>query len=453
MPPTTPSKHHNTPTNPAPRFNAYTRYKHLTLGRLTDATIGSNTFTYSYTAPTTAQCSQPSANLTAHKNSNRTSSTITQAGVNGGAPVTTTYCYNTADQLIASSDPTLNSPVYDDHGNTTSLGTTATPITFTYDASDRNTAIVQKTTAGTGFGTYYNRDVQGRIVYREKDTITTWNWTLNQQTWYGFTGSGDTPDFTRDANWNITEKYLQLPGNVLLTIRPAESDTLKQKTYSLVNIHSDVFATANASGTVTGTNFTGPFGEQISGQTAPNNTANGTSYQYVGQNKKLTESGFATSLIQMGARVYVPSLGRFLQVDPVEGGTDNNYVYAADAVNEFDLTGTKTQRGPQSRIGRQLSAQQQRLVLQYGVKGRGPVNPSDKKVWKQALKNMRSQQKDLKIPTEKLRASRLSKDIPKTTKNIIRGEEKTNLMIWLVDTFGPWKYMNLPVNSKNGQRV
>lgn len=41
----------------------------------------------------------------------------------------------------------------------------------------------------------------------------------------------------------------------------------------------------------------------------------------------------------MGARVYIPELGRFLQVDPVEGGTDNNYVYANDPVNEFDLDG------------------------------------------------------------------------------------------------------------------
>lgn len=42
----------------------------------------------------------------------------------------------------------------------------------------------------------------------------------------------------------------------------------------------------------------------------------------------------------MGARVYVPSIGRFLQVDPIEGGTDNNYVYPGDPVNDFDLDGT-----------------------------------------------------------------------------------------------------------------
>jgi RHS repeat-associated protein len=79
--------------------------------------------------------------------------------------------------------------------------------------------------------------------------------------------------------------------------------------------------------------------EPLTDTGTPWNAADGTHYVYVGQYQKATENDFSIPIIQMGARVYLPTIGRFAQVDPIEGGVDNNYVYPTDPVNSYDLTG------------------------------------------------------------------------------------------------------------------
>lgn len=112
-------------------------------------------------------------------------------------------------------------------------------------------------------------------------------------------------------------------------------------------------ATVNADGALMSTHITGPFGEQLpnqpiqpAGALAPSinpvNTADGTTNNYVGQHQKLTDletSPIQGGIIQMGARPYIPTLGRFISVDPVDGAGDNAYSYVNDPVNHSDLDG------------------------------------------------------------------------------------------------------------------
>jgi RHS repeat-associated protein len=55
----------------------------------------------------------------------------------------------------------------------------------------------------------------------------------------------------------------------------------------------------------------------------------------------------STGLYKLGARYYDPTRGRFTQVDPVAGGSCNNYDYACgDPVNGHDRSGTAMERDP-----------------------------------------------------------------------------------------------------------
>jgi hypothetical protein len=54
----------------------------------------------------------------------------------------------------------------------------------------------------------------------------------------------------------------------------------------------------------------------------------------------LTPAVAIGTLYMMGARLYAPGIGRFLQVDPVPGGSANAYEYGAgDPINNVDLDG------------------------------------------------------------------------------------------------------------------
>jgi RHS repeat-associated protein len=285
-------------------------YTYDGVSRLVRATGSGHDFQYGYA--TSGGCG---ASAAAGKNSNRTS--VTDNGV-----TVATFCYDRADRLTSTTQPGYTGPIsYDTHGNTTTLA----GETYTYDAADRHLA----TTTGT-VTVAYQRDAADRIVARTETpaggTPTTYR--------YGYTGPGDNTALTLTTTMAVTERTISLPGGVTYTARGAAS------VWSYPNLHGDVVAIANQTGIKQGTTILyDPYGNLLGGA-LPDNQTGSLDNGWLGQHQRPTEH--ATGLvatIEMGARPYNPTLGRFLTTDPIEGGTPNPYVYVDDPINQFDLSG------------------------------------------------------------------------------------------------------------------
>jgi RHS repeat-associated protein len=100
----------------------------------------------------------------------------------------------------------------------------------------------------------------------------------------------------------------------------------------LTDLRGNVIADATTSSTATSLSDT--FEQTEFGQPR----SNAPRYGWLGAGQRARDS--ATGLVIMGARLYSPSVGRFLESDPVQGGSANAYDYSnQDPVNGSDLSG------------------------------------------------------------------------------------------------------------------
>ncbi|MFB7443082.1 DNRLRE domain-containing protein [Streptomyces mirabilis] len=252
------------------------------------------------------------------KNSNRkalaTAAAAPNADCTNTGGTTTSYTYDSADRMVNAGY------TYDAFGRTTALPGT----TLAYYAND----LAQQQTAGTQRQTWaLDSNLRFRSWTTETNNAGTWTQTGSKLNHYD--SDGDNPRWIVEdtATGALTRNVDSLDGDLAATTTKTGNTVLL-----LANLHGDITLALPADTSVAPTVLdTDEYGNPRTGQAA-------TRYEWLGNKQRSAET--VTGLTLMGARLYDPTTGRFLQVDPVAGGSCNSYDYVCgDPVNMVDLDG------------------------------------------------------------------------------------------------------------------
>lgn len=258
------------------------------------------------------------------KSSNRTSQGTRTSGSGGacgtGTLVTKTSSYDMADRI------TNPGYLYDIMGRTTNVPASDSPsgllTAFNYAADDKNTTISYGTTVQT---------LKYDPLRRMAEDTTQAPGLVATTSRLRYADDQDQPT-ARTGTWGW-ERFVTDTDGMQVATTTASTDTLE-----LSNLQGDIVATmtVGASSPASRIEYT-PYGgpASTSGTLAPQGMRHGFKGAY-GKNTLESPGGY----VHMGARVYNPTSGRFLQMDPIDGGSANAYDYSnQDPMNQMDLTG------------------------------------------------------------------------------------------------------------------